>query len=187
MKIAYTLLLSIFFIGYLHGQGSRVVDSLKQLYEKEKDAVQRLELLASICAEEPSTVDRLSYAEELLSLARAQKIPGYVHAAYLQKAIGLRLQGDLSNSLQNLFKSAETARQIEDKKMLGQSYGEIANTFSAQGDLQNGTNYMNKALNIFREIGDSINLAVGLLNTGYDYYTLENFFFQAEDGIRAYE
>jgi signal transduction histidine kinase len=172
MKIVLNLVFSFFILSVALAQESQVVDSLKRQYEEEDDLIEKLELLTSICSEEPSAVQRLKHAENLLSLALEEDLPGYIHAAHLQKAIAYRLQGNLTKSLESLLSSAEIAQKIEDNKMLGQSYGEIANTFSAQGDLQNGIDYMNKALAIFREIGDSVNLAVGLLNTGYDYYTL---------------
>jgi len=148
------------------------LDSLKTRLEKTSDVKEQLSLLRLIGREHPDTDEKIRYANQLLELANEHDVYFYQHGGELQLGIGYRFKGDLTASLEHLLKSLEVATAHEDDKMLGQSYGEIATTYASQGDTRNSVDYINKAIGIFRKQQDTLNLSIALLNTGYDYYTL---------------
>lgn len=129
-------------------------------------------LLRSITREEPETSRKIELANELLDLAIKNDSYFFQHAAELQLGIGFRFMGDLSQSLKHLLKSLEIARSNNDEKLIGSSYGEIAATYASQGDVPTSVQFTNKAIAIFKNRNDTLNLSIALLNTAYDYYTI---------------
>jgi two-component system NtrC family sensor kinase len=162
------LLLSIF----SQAQNNVVLDSLIEAFETGPKDEYALSLLRKICVEHPNSTGRLLYANELLRLSEYHQIPEYVHYAYMEVGISYRMQGNLSESTRNLFKSLEIAKEIGDNKKIGEAYGELSTTFGNQGDTRNAVIYINRAIDIFREEKDSLNLCIALFNTGYDYHTM---------------
>lgn len=151
------------------------LDSLLNHYQTLSNPLERLSMLKLITSEEPETDQRIAYAYQLLDMANQQNADFYRHAAELQLGIGYRFKGDLSSSLEHLLLSLEIAQKINDPTLVGSSYGEISGTYASQGDLRLSVQYMNKAIDIFKIQNDTLNLAIALLNTGYDYYTLQEY------------
>ena len=148
------------------------LDSMLNAYEASTDVKERLTLLRSITSEEPETNQRIAYAKELLSLARENELYFFEHSAELQLGVGYRFMGDLAKSLEHLLSSLEIAEKNNDQKLIGSSIGEIATTYASQGDIRTSVQFSNKTINMFRNQKDTLNLTIALLNTGYDYYTL---------------
>jgi len=148
------------------------LDSLKRKYESTADIEEKMTLLRSITREEPETSQKIAYATELLHLANENNSYFFQHAAELQLGIGFRFLGDLSQSLEHLLSSLEIARSNDDEKLIGSSYGEIAATYASQGDVPTSVQFANKAIEIFENRKDTLNLSIALLNTAYDYYTI---------------
>ncbi len=148
------------------------LDSLIQLFEEGSKDESALPILREICAEHPNSIGRLLYAKEMLNLAQASDNTDYIHYSYMQVGIAYRIQGNLAESSRNLFKALDYAQEIGDIKKIGESYGEISTSFASQGDTKNAVNYINRAIGIFRQQKDSLNLCIALFNTGYDYHTM---------------
>lgn len=157
----------------LQGSGQTpLLDSLLNRYNSATEVNERLTLLRSITSEEPETNQRIIYANQLLELARKNNSYYFQHAAELQLGIGYRFMGDLSKSLKHLLLSLEIAEENQDEKLIGSSIGEIAATYASQGDIRASVQFSNRTINIFRSQKDTLNLSIALLNTGYDYYTI---------------
>lgn len=148
------------------------VDSLLVKYETSTDPQEQLTLLRSIAREEPDTDEKIRYGYELRELADLHDAYFFQHSAEMQLGIGFRFKGDLAKSLEHLLASLEIAKANNDQKLIGSSYGEISGTYASQGDTRTSVQYMNKAIGIFQATNDTLNLSIALLNTAYDYYTI---------------
>ena len=60
----------------------------------------------------------------------------------------------------------------EYSQLLGESYAEISNIYSLNGDTENSLEYNLKALDAFRASGHLLYQGSISLNTGYEYYTM---------------
>ena len=170
VRIIYTFL--ILTIPQFVVSQTTYLDSLINRFENEREPGERLNLLRMIASEEPDTERRIDYANQLLKLANEYDSYFFQHAAEIQLGIGYRFKGDLSSSLKHLLHSLEIAEAQGDLKMIGSSIGEIATTYASQGDVRASVQYMNRAIDIFRQQNDTLNITIALLNTGYDYYTI---------------
>jgi signal transduction histidine kinase len=153
-------------------QTTSKLDSMVHLFETGPKDATALPVLRAICAEHPNSIGRLLYAKEMLNLAESFEVSEYIHYAYMQVGIAYRIQGNLAESSRNLFLALDYAQEIGDIKKIGESYGEISTSFASQGDTKNAVNYINRAIDIFRQQNDSLNLCIALFNTGYDYHTM---------------
>ncbi|WP_462253280.1 ATP-binding protein [Ekhidna sp.] len=149
-----------------------VLDSLLIEYSSTKNIQDKLTILRSITAEEPETYQKIAYANELLELAQKNELYFFEHSAELQLGVGYRFMGDLSKSLKHLLASLEIAENNNDEKLIGSSIGEIAATYASQGDIRTSVQFSNRTISIFRKQQDTLNLSIALLNTAYDYYTI---------------
>lgn len=149
-----------------------LLDSLIDEYNQSSDVTVKLTLLRSITADEQETKQKIVYANELLELARENNSYFFEHSAELQLGVGYRFMGDLAKSLAHLLSSLEIAEENNDEKLIGSSIGEIASTYASQGDIRTSVQFSNKTIDIFRDQKDTLNLCIALLNTGYDYYTI---------------
>lgn len=149
-----------------------LLDSLLNKYHSSSDIQEKLTLLRSITSEEPETNQKIEYANELLVLAQEHNLYFFEHSAELQLGVGYRFMGDLAKSLEHLLSSLEIAENNKDEKLIGSSYGEIATTYASQGDTRTSVQFSNRTIGIFKKQRDTLNLTIALLNTGYDYYTL---------------
>ncbi|WP_421763541.1 ATP-binding protein [Ekhidna sp.] len=120
-----------------------------------------------------SAEDVLKYGHELLDLAEEAGNLEYKLKAYTNIGIGHRLMGDLGEALEYQFKSANEAIGKEEfLSFLAEVYGEISTCYTQNGDSENALLYGSKTINILRDIGGRQELALTLLNTGYDYYLI---------------
>lgn len=158
-------------------QNQAKADSLKLVLTQQDtlSPVSRMAILANIAAHASSPDEVLLYSGKLLELASKYKQHGYVIEAYESIGVAYRLMGNLTKSLESLFRSAHLAIDHDDKKQLITAYLEIANTYTANKDNRNALLYNRKAIDIIRQHGDKQQLAINLLNTGYNYYTLNEY------------
>ncbi|MCW4467951.1 ATP-binding protein [Flavobacterium sp. MFBS3-15] len=175
-QVYKTAILFFFFLcsGIAFAQDKEKADSLKAVLAKggSLTAVEKMEVLAQISTYAASPEEVLKYADKLLALASAQKAYPYMVTAYHYKGVAHRLKGDLKVSLKNLFASAALAANHKLYTEEAEAYGEIANTYTANKDNKNALVYNKKAVTIMRRQDNKERLAVNLLNTGYNYYIL---------------
>jgi signal transduction histidine kinase len=186
-KVLGVFLLTLIVWSSTIAQPTSSLDSMTSLYYQGPKDASSLPLLLQICADHPSSTGRMLFAREMLKIAEAEGNRDYMHRANLEIGIAYRIQGILSESTSSLFKSLEIASLMDDLSRIGESLGEISSSFSAQGDTKNAVRYINKAINIFRQEKDSLNLCIALLNTGYDYHMMNKtdsaliYYFEADD------
>ena len=175
IKVILTISFFLFQGVIFYAQDQNVADSLLKLYqEDQQDGTEKMELLRNLAFNERSDLQRsLSYAEELITLAKLAGNELYLHRGYLQKGNKNRIFGNLDIALAAYFKSAEAATKAGYIEGQGMANSAIADVFSLMGNSSNAEDYYNKAIQILRKTNDSITLATVLLNTG-DYFFQNN-------------
>lgn len=157
----------------LMGQNQEKVDSLKNILTNNTLVPDhKMAILARISITSSSPSEILLYAEKLLLLATRHEKHNYIVDAFHSKGVAYRLKGNLKLALENLFISANLASDYKEYKKQGEAYDEIANTYTTNKDFKNALVYNKKAIAIIRQHGTHEQLAITLLNTGYNYYTL---------------
>lgn len=155
-------------------QDQKVADSLVAVlgaHEELPDSV-AAKILFNIAIRAVSPDDILKYANQLLKKCDSYR-PAYCSIqAYTLKGVSHRLKGDINKSLENLFWSVEMSSNAGEFQLKEEALLEIASTYTANGDYNQALHFEKQALNIIRELGEPGQLALGLLNIGFSYYTL---------------
>lgn len=156
-------------------QNQHKADSLKAVLTRDSNLkpTDRMAIIANIAAHSASPDEVLVYARKLLAIATKYEKPSYIIDAYHYTGVAYRLKGNLKASLTNLFRSASLAANYKHYEREAEAYEEIANTYTAHNDLRNALRYNKIAIRIVREYGTEQHLAINLLNTGYNYYQLD--------------
>lgn len=166
------------FIGVVgHGQNQAKADSVKRLIQSgELQFEDRLEAVFWLSTYSISPEEKLKHANELLEMAINSNQTAYIIKAKCRIGVAHRYLGNLGIALKYLFESANDAIGIEDQKaFLAEIYAEISTCYTQNGDSENALIYNSKAINILRQTGNDQELAISLLNTGYDYYLMQNY------------
>ncbi len=169
-KVYVTLGFFIMLSTMVYGQDQTEADRLELIYTtgqfEEKD---RLQLLNNLASNHPDPEKSLQFAEELLRRAKAADSTQRISNAYMQIGNALTLKGDLSQALESLFEGMKMAEKLESKKSLGVFHLGIAGVYGSMGNNQNTIQYYKNAINIFKELGDSLNYAYAMENLGDQY------------------
>lgn len=171
-KKAY-LVLGLFVVlgSSVNGQDKAIADSLELVYTtgsfEEND---RMKILEEMAAYSPNPEKALKYSQELLETAQALRSIEYIFKGHLQIGNALRLKGDLAKALESYFKGAEIAIDNKLNEEIGTINIAIADVYSIMGNHNNSVSYYLSAINILREVNDSINLASALVNAGDEYF-----------------
>ncbi|NNK87167.1 MAG: tetratricopeptide repeat protein [Flavobacteriaceae bacterium] len=170
---AYYLLIGFlcFIIIQARGQDQKEANRLARIYASDTlVGVDKMELLKQLSFNESSNLDlSLSYAEELIALAKRNSNYLYLSHGYLQKGSALRMKADLIPALEAYQKAAGAAKRATFPAGEGTAYLSIADTYSEQGDSRNAELYYDKSIEILRQTTDNISLATSLLNAGDEY------------------
>ncbi len=171
LKKAY-LTLGFFFISstIVIGQGKANVDSLENIYVSGNyEAQNKLAILKLLAVNHVNIEKRILFSEELISEARKLDSINYEFQGYLEKGNALRSKGDLSQSLESYIQCARIAEKQQNQNQLGKINIAIADVYSIMGNHQTAVNYHKNAIDILRQLGDSVNIATALLNAGDEY------------------
>lgn len=176
MRVLFFLILFFFLITASYSQDQKVADSLIVLFKQKKiNDSTKTKLLYSIAIKSSVPEEKLIYANLLLENSKSYKPIFYSIQAYNIKGVAYRLKGDLENSLKNLFKSAQVASDKNLPIFKAEAYSEISNTYVANKDFNNSLIYQEKAIAIFRKYASESQLAIALLNTGFNYYSFKKY------------
>lgn len=159
-------------------QDKQVADSLKSLLEsKHSDKLtieQKIDVLSQLGALVTAPNEILHYGNQL-KLIHSNGDQTHLILAHQFIGVAYRMKGELKRSLENLITSTEKAIEQSAYNYQIQGYLEIANTYTANQDHSNALHYELKAIEIGRRHGDSLELGINLLNTGFSYYSLEKY------------
>lgn len=166
----YIFFVASSFFYEIQAQDLSRIDSLKSIIASEK-GIAKLEILFQIATLSSAPNEIINYSKELISGANKLNNQTYSCFGHRTLGVGYRLQGNLDMSLKELFKGADLALENGLKSELGKIYFEISSTYTQNNDLNNSLYYNSKAIRILKQIGDKDNIAISLLNTGFDYYS----------------
>lgn len=176
-NVVRIILFSFISISIATAQNQLKADSVQAVLQSaELTEIERLEGLFWLSTYQSTPEEKLKAGEELLVLAERSDNEEYVIKANYRIGVAYRFMGNLGKAQEHLFKSANGAIAIEVlRPLLAEIYAEISTTYTQNNDSRNALLYNSKAINILRKTDKRQELAIGLLNTGYDYYLIENY------------
>ncbi len=155
-------------------QDPRISDSLKSIYFSKSGNLADLEMLSEIADNEADPDSVTKYSRLLIARGKTAGNDEKVQSAYHTLGYGLRLKGDLKQSLKAYFKSLDYAHRINDKKKIPIINIEIGNVYSLSGNTANADLYYNKGIEELRNGEDSSQLGGALFNAGDEYLRIGN-------------
>jgi len=166
-----------FFLSSTFAQNQSIADSIKRVVEQgEVQGEEKLKAYYWLSSYSSSPDNILKYGQTLLDLAKDAKNQKYTLRAYYCIGIGHRLMGNLGEALEYQFKCAnETKDDEEYLPFLVEVYTEISTIYTQNGDSENALLYGSKIVNILRNTDKKQELALTLLNYGFDYYVIGNY------------
>ncbi|MDW3194156.1 MAG: tetratricopeptide repeat-containing sensor histidine kinase [Cytophagales bacterium] len=177
MRIVVSLYLFISVVTVGLSQNQSRADSVRKLVEEGSLDKEQALISHLILSENTSSPEEMiSSSEKVLELARQLQNEEYIIRGFLRLGVGQRLQGNLRLALTSLFDGANVASEKEKyTSLLGTIYAEISTCYTLNGDSENALLYGSKTIQILRSLGKTNQLALTLLNFGYDYYLIENY------------
>lgn len=177
-KVVVKILFATFFLiisESINAQFQSIADSLKQVLLREKSMPVSLKLstLNEIVLASSSPGDKLLFADQLLDLAVKNDHLEYVAKAHLSLGLAYRLKGNMKKSLEHLFICAKMSNENGFNNLLAQVFGEIASSYFSTNDYRKSLSYQLRSIEILKNQGNNQQLALILLNTGFNYYTLD--------------
>ena len=168
------------FFGISHfqstAQSQKIADSLFHIYQgRDLEINTKLELLRNLSFNESDIQLALSYAEELIRLAKEEKSAIYEYRGYLQKGNKSLRLGLFENALESFQEASRAAIRADYFAGEGGAYSAIASLYVSSNNHENAIQYFGKAIHILRETDDAVTLATTLLNAGDAYMMLESY------------
>ena len=180
MRTAGTILLSAIFILFCiqaHSQNESEIDSvLNHLKEQSLSVEDRIASYYWLANFSGTPEDIIAYSETLYELAEQANNTEFMIRAKVEIGVAHRFLGNLGQSLEYLFESANEASEQEGlSSLLADIYLEISTCYTQNGDSDNALLYGSKSIEILRKTNETEKLGSILLNTGYDYYLIGNY------------
>ncbi len=175
------LILLIYFFSLLlfsaYSQNQNKADSLKKIVESDElEGEQKFLAYYLLSTSSNSPEDILRYGKQLLKLSEKANNLEYTLKAYHCIGIAHRLMGNLDEALEFQIKCANKALNKEEfLPFLVEVYSEISTCYTQNGDSQNALVYGSKTVDILRKTDRRQDLALSLLNIGYDYYLISKY------------
>jgi adenylate cyclase len=170
-NIVIFLILLFFQQIVVFAQDQKVADSLTEIYKTKKlNNSEKMELLRNLSFNESNNFElSLKYAEELITLSKAEKNYLYLYRGYSLKGNKNRILGNFNIALDSYFKSIDAAAKAKYVVGEGLSYISIADVYSNMGSKENAELYYDKSIQILRKTTNRLSLAAALLNAGDEY------------------
>jgi len=155
----------------LHSDGSNI-DTDKQLFHHYycagviEEAVKQALLLAERLKEESQP----EQARKIIAKARSLKNLGSNKSLYMQLIMRsgdlARDAGDLKQALRDYAIIVRIATRLQDWRILAESYKDLGDIYRAKCDYRRGNEVLEKAVNLYGEIGDELELSHCFNNIG---------------------
>ena len=161
-------------ISGVYAQDQRIADSLKLVLNQKAtlhDSTVK-SVLFNIILKTTNPDEILQYGDLLLSKVNPNESIRYKATVLNMQGVAYRMKGNIKQSLEKLFASAEIAVAENHHRLQEETYLEIAGTYAAGDDMKNALLFEKKALKIIRTYAADEQLALATLNLGYSYYQL---------------
>lgn len=148
------------------------VDSLIYLLDHKqfKDDAEKYELLCEIIEQPEHLENRIQYCDQAIELAQRLKI--FPAQPYTCKGREYVNSGTLVLALECFITVAKYYETDGQSLGLANSYLDIGETYNQQENFDIAQNYIQDAIDIYRQEKDTFMLAYGLLNMGYSNYSM---------------
>jgi len=187
-----TLAVVLVFSGqnYLWGQQQKVADSLRLIYLSDTvSGIDKLILLRELAFHEINDPQlALTYANELIALAREEGNAEFLYSGYMQKGNSHVNQGDLDMVLEAYKLAEETAANQGSKIRQSTALMSLGFTYAESGDHKKAEENFERSLQVLRSPlaqenpGGRAALGEVLFNTG-DYYLREGNYDKARKNL----
>ena len=162
-------------------QQQKVADSLRLIYEADTlHGVDKMDLLEELVYNEMNDLDLgVTYAEELISMARDAENYRYLYGGYLQKGHKLFMQNNLDKALPAYQEAMEYAIKDSDKKSEATALMYQGFVYYDSGEPDRAIEHVEQSIGLLRDPevldqdGGAGNLAGALINLG-NIYLQEN-------------
>lgn len=190
MKKVWRFLLILVFCSHSGlAQQQEIADSLRTIYEADTlRGAEKMELLLDLAFHEKNDPDlALSYAEELIVLAREAGDNSYVYSGYLQKGNMLFLQDNLDMAAQAYQTAAEFAEIDGDKLDQAKALLYLGFTYYKSGEPDRAIADFNKSIDIIRNPDNAEEEEESLSVLGAAVFNLGNIYLQEDELLKARE
>lgn len=179
MQLKIFILLTAFFLCIIDGHTQDIyqIDSVRALIQDTNiPDTQQLNNHYWLSRNSNTPEEKLKYGTSLLELADELSNDEFTIRANLELAVSNRFLGNPGKSLEYLFEGANTAiGKNEFLSLLIEIYAEISNCYTLNGNSENALIYGTKTIEILRGTNRKTQLALSLLNLGYDHYLIKNY------------
>lgn len=152
------------------------LDSLKNDLKLAKEDTTKVSILCEIglYVLPSNPVESKKYALEALELAKKVKYDGGNVGAYNLLALNEEHRGNYDKAIQYYFKALRILDKGSDKENIANVYFNIGNSYNLQRDFDQAVKYLNKGLELYREIQDVNGLFYSLNTLGLMFRELDN-------------
>jgi tetratricopeptide (TPR) repeat protein len=131
-------------------EGNERLDSLMQQIQDDRGVVEFDESIANL--------------NEIMALSEESGEPDYLIRAYNITGTVYSTYNLYDEALENYFKALEISKEERIDRYLNSIFNNIGISYSRNGSFEKGGDYFNKALEISRKRGDSLRVALNLVN-----------------------
>jgi signal transduction histidine kinase len=162
--ILFTLL---FYIHYAQAQNKS--DSLILVFEENQslDDSLKLVLLEKIYKDSKLNPDtRLKYALISLDLAKTHNYDLWTFKSEFELGNIFKKKGNLDEAVDHYLEALKINQELSEISNKALIYSSLASTYRAANNFEKSQNYAAKGIKIYRQLEDSMRLAISLMNTG---------------------
>ncbi|MFO7852348.1 MAG: SpoIIE family protein phosphatase [Bacteroidota bacterium] len=172
ISIFLLALLTVISPAVIKGQS---LDSLLYIIDNDlvEDKNEKYKLLCKVLRETDDDEAKIRYCD--LAIELAEKLDILPVQPYIQKGEVHLDAGNYALALECFMEAASYSKINNDLANLGSAYNYIMITYGKQGNHENEKLYNQKAIEVFEEAKDSVNLSIMLHNLGYLNYSLGNY------------
>ena len=151
-------------------QNSSELDSLKRTLQGDPPVKQKIEALQLIIKITKTPDSVIKYTGLLLESSRKNSNQLALLKGYRARGVAWCRLSEFDHALEDLFKSAQIAEELDLIDELGLSYAEIGNAYSESGSNELAAVYYDRGLDAIRKTENKISLAGALFNIGDELY-----------------
>ncbi len=146
---------------------NRELDSLEAVLKSGPDSLlpKTYCRMSSLCRDN-NPIKAIDYALKSIDAAMSQNNQYYIVMGYTNLAMSEKNSGMTEASLEHFQTAADYAVQFNMTKLAGHCFNNLARTYLELNDLDNGQFYVQKAIEIADQLGDSLILAYSYLDMG---------------------
>jgi signal transduction histidine kinase len=139
--------------------GQAETDSLNTLLNRANSPVKKLEILFQLSENELNYQNAITYAERAIQLADSLGLPFEKAKALNLSGVAWKNCGDIPKSIENLYAALDYFQKSGDEISCGEVLMNIGETYRASAKREKSTEYLNRALAIFKKRNDSTGMA----------------------------